>query len=67
MAVHPSGTAFATSSSDSRVKLWDLATRACVQTLGEHTDQVWALAFDSTGTRLCSGGDDKLLTIYSIA
>jgi WD40 repeat protein len=29
--------------------------------------QVWALAFNSDGTRLASGGDDKLLTIYSIA
>jgi WD repeat-containing protein 61 len=67
VAVHPGGAAFATSSSDARVRLWDLSTRTCVQTMGEHTDQVWALAFNADGTRLASGGDDKLLTVYSIA
>lgn len=51
--MHPGGAAFATASSDSRVRLWDLSTRTCVQTLGEHTDQVGAcclcllLAFDA--------------------
>lgn len=67
VAAHPGGGHFATSSSDARVRLWDLSTRTCLQTLGEHTDQVWGLAFSSDGTRLASAGDDKLLTIYSVA
>ncbi len=67
VAAHPGGAAFATASSDARVRLWDLSTRTLTQTLGEHTDQVWGLAFNSEGTRLASGGDDKLLTVYSIA
>ena len=43
VACHPDGTAFATGSSDSKVKLWDLQTRACVQTIADHTDQVRGL------------------------
>ncbi len=41
LAVHPGGGAFASGGSDARVKLWDLHTRTCVQTLSaDHTDQV---------------------------
>lgn len=43
LAVHPGGGAFASGGSDARVKLWDLHTRTCVQTLSsDHTDQVRA-------------------------
>lgn len=37
---HPSGTVFATGSSDAKVKLWDLQTRTCSQTVTDHSDQV---------------------------
>lgn len=67
VAVHPGGAALATASSDARVRLWDLSTRACVQTMGDHSDQVWGLAFNADGTRLASAGDDKSFTVYSIA
>ena len=40
VACHPNGNAFATGSSDAKVKLWDLQTRTCAQTLTEHSDQV---------------------------
>ncbi len=43
VAVHPNGSTFASGGSDSRVKLWDIATRTCVQTMtSDHTDQVGA-------------------------
>jgi len=41
VACHPSGSSFATGSSDAKVKLWDLQTRTCSQTLADHTDQVF--------------------------
>ena len=43
VACHPSGKVFATGSSDARVKLWDLQTRTCAQTVTEHSDQVIVL------------------------
>ena len=43
VACHPGGSSFATGSSDAKVKLWDLQTRTCAQTLSDHTDQVLVL------------------------
>jgi hypothetical protein len=40
VAVHPSGNAFVTGSSDSKVRLFDLQQRQCTQTVAEHSDQV---------------------------
>jgi hypothetical protein len=40
VSCHPDGGAFASGSSDSKVKLWDLSTRTCSQTVAEHSDQV---------------------------
>lgn len=40
VSCHPDGGAFASGSSDSKVKLWDLGTRTCSQTVAEHSDQV---------------------------
>jgi WD40 repeat protein len=40
VAVHPSGSAFVTGSSDSKVRLFDLQQRQCTQTVAEHSDQV---------------------------
>lgn len=67
VACHPQGASFATASSDARVRLWDLQTRTCVQTLSDHTDQVWELAFNSSGTRLASVSDDRSVALYSCA
>jgi len=50
-----------------QVKLWELSSRSLVQTITEHTDQVWGCAFSSDGNRLASVSDDKQLVIYSVA
>ena len=67
VAAHPNGSNFATGSSDAHVKLWDIRTRACVQTLADHTDQVWGISFGMDGSRLASVGDDKQVAVYSCA
>lgn len=67
--VSPDGAAIATGSSDKTVKLWDLKTRTAVQSLTNHTDQVWAVAFrppSGTGVRagrLASVSDDKSISL----
>lgn len=58
---------FVSGGSDAKVKLWDLTTRTCIQTITEHSDQVWAVAFNPDGSRLVSASDDKQVILYSVA
>jgi len=68
--ISPDGVAVASGSSDKTVRLWDLKMRASVQTMTDHTDQVWAVAFrPSSGEgarsgRLASVSDDKSISLY---
>lgn len=67
--VSPDGGALATGSSDKTVRLWDLGMRAAVQTMSNHSDQVWGVAFrppgsDVRGGRLASVSDDKSISLY---
>uniref|UniRef100_A0A1D1YZ94 WD repeat-containing protein 61 n=2 Tax=Anthurium amnicola TaxID=1678845 RepID=A0A1D1YZ94_9ARAE len=66
----PDGAAVATGSSDRTVRLWDLGMRAAVQTMSNHTDLVWGVAFRPPGGtgvragRLASVSDDKSISLY---
>lgn len=40
--------------------------RACVQTLTEHTDQVWCCRWNETGTMLATGSDDGTVCVYRV-
>ncbi|KAK4268837.1 hypothetical protein QN277_022070 [Acacia crassicarpa] len=70
--VTPGGEAIATGSSDKTVRLWDLGMRASVQTMSNHTDQVWGVAFRPPepggnrvrGGRLASVSEDKSISLY---
>ncbi|KAF7148928.1 hypothetical protein RHSIM_Rhsim03G0233600 [Rhododendron simsii] len=68
--VSPDGATIATGSSDKTVKLWDLKMRTAAQSLTNHTDQVWAVAFwppSGTGlraSRLAGVSDDKSISLY---
>jgi WD40 repeat protein len=56
----------ATGGSDDRICVWDLATRSVTKELVGHTGSVAALACDSTGTMLVSGGYDTTLRIWDL-
>ncbi|KAF1001654.1 WD repeat-containing protein VIP3 [Apium graveolens] len=68
--VSPDGAAIATGSSDKTVRLWDPKMRAAVQSMTNHTDQVWGVMFrppGGTGVRtvqLASVSDDKSISLY---
>jgi len=51
-----------TASLDSTLKVWDLATARCIQTLFGHVEGVWCVAFDSL--RIVSGAQDATIKIW---
>ena len=53
-------------SKDALVKLWDLQTQHCIQTLVNHRSEVWSLAVATTGTRFATGCADNQIRIWKI-
>ena len=53
-------------SKDSHVRVWDLDTQHCSQTLVGFGGEVWALAMDPSQTRLVSGSADANLQVYEV-
>ncbi|MFB1485303.1 WD40 repeat domain-containing protein [Corallococcus sp. RDP092CA] len=52
---------------DPDIQLWSVSDGRPVGLLQGHTGKVWALAFDSTGRRLASGGADKTARTWDVA
>jgi WD repeat-containing protein 61 len=68
VAAAPSGATLVTGGSEATLRLWDVATRTCAQTLsGEHTDLLWACAFSPDGSKLATGADDKAIALYAVS
>ena len=56
---------FSISGADSAVKIWDLASKQCVQTLDSiHEGYVWGVAYSPDGLKVISGGADGTLQLY---
>lgn len=49
------------------VSLWSVPDGVLLGRLVGHTGKLWALAIDSTGTRLASGGADKVVRLWDLA
>ncbi|KAJ3722884.1 WD40 repeat-like protein [Lentinula raphanica] len=63
----PSGTV-AVSSAGPILRVWDLvAGGRCLRALSNHQKTVTALAFDSTASRLLSGGLDQMVKVYDVS
>ena len=56
----------ASASKDALVKVWDLVTNSCVQTIVGHRAEVWALACSPDGSRLVSGTNDERLRVWAV-
>lgn len=53
-------------SKDSHVRVWDLDTQHCSQTLVGYRGEVWALALDPSQHRLVTGSADVDLQVYEV-
>eukprot|EP01135_Chromosphaera_perkinsii_P007518 Nk52_evm2s913 gene=Nk52_evmTU2s913 len=60
------GDVLVTSSKDSLVKVWDLDTQHCMQTITEHRGEVWDFVVNPECTRMITGSVDNELRVYAI-
>src|SRR5438876_4546899 len=58
------GSRLSSTSWDGTLKLWDLASGRCLQTLEEHTERVQALAWSPDGGTLASGSFDHTIRLW---
>jgi len=56
----------ATASFDTTIKLWDINTGKCIQSLTKHKEPVYSIAFSPDGDYLASGSFDRCLHIWSV-
>lgn len=48
------------------VKIWDVNSGKCIETLMGHVDEVLDIAFNSTGTRLVTASADSTARVYNV-
>eukprot|EP00127_Corallochytrium_limacisporum_P004403 Clim_evm11s161 gene=Clim_evmTU11s161 len=53
-------------STDTFLKVWDLQTQYCVDTLVGHRSEVWSLATNPAGSRVISGSGDDELQLWEV-
>src|SRR5258706_2788868 len=55
-----------TASKDTFLKLWDLSTQHCIQTIVGHRSEVWSLALDAGKDLIFTGGGDGELKAWRL-
>lgn len=58
VAYSPAGGECISGGSDKRVRVWDIGQRQCVHTCKDHTDQVWSVCYNASGSKFASASDD---------
>ncbi|BCY11133.1 WD40 repeat domain-containing protein [Actinoplanes sp. L3-i22] len=66
MVYSPDGTHLASTSTDAKIRIWDLATGS-VRVLVGHTAPVMAVAFSPDRIHLASASDDETVRVWDLA
>jgi WD40 repeat protein len=56
----------ASASGDNTIRVWDVNSHKCIQTLRGHTDMIWSLTFSHDGNELCSASHDGSMRIWNV-
>src|SRR5262249_20891809 len=67
IAFSPEGSTLASGSSDTTVRLWDVATGRALRAFAGHTSGVMSIAFSPEGSILASGSDDTTVRLWDVA
>jgi WD40 repeat protein len=63
----PDGQRLISGSSDSTVRLWDIATASCINVLHGHSNLITSLALNPDAQIVASGGQDATVRIWDVA
>jgi serine/threonine protein kinase/WD40 repeat protein len=64
IAFAPDGPVLASGSWDHSIRVWDLATRQCIETLHGNSAEVWTVAFTPDGQGIISGTKDGTVRLW---
>ena len=66
VCVSADGSRLFSGSDDNTIKVWDVATGACLQTLEGHARWVRSVCVSADGSRLFSGSRDNTIKVWNI-